>query len=139
MGKIRKAVITAAGSGSRLLPFSKGTPKEMLPFCVRSNDGRLILKPILEVVYESLYDHGCCEFCFVVGRSKRSIEDYFLVDDSARYSTNSDLQDFYLVKRYAPVILRTSSSHHRAVLEMRSCRQSSLQKKIVFCFMLATT
>ena len=95
MGKIRKAVITAAGSGSRLLPFSKGTPKEMLPFCVRSKDGRLILKPILEVVYESLYDHGCCEFCFVVGRSKRSIEDYFLVDDSARYSTNSDLQDFY--------------------------------------------
>ena len=59
VGKIRKAAITAAGSGSRLLPFSKGTPKEMLPFCARSKDGRLILKPILEVVYESLYDHGC--------------------------------------------------------------------------------
>ena len=67
----------------------------MLPHCTRTKDGRLILKPILEVVYESLYDHGYREFCFVVGRGKRSIEDYFLVDDSARYSTNDDLQDFY--------------------------------------------
>ena len=95
MGKIKKAVITAAGGGSRLLPFSKETPKEMLPYCTRSNDGRLILKPILEMVYESLYDHGCRKFCFVVGRGKRSIEDYFLIDDSVKYSTNSDLQDFY--------------------------------------------
>ena len=95
MPKIRKAVITAAGSGSRLLPFSKETPKEMLPYCARARDGRLILKPILEVVYESLHDHGYRKFCFVVGRGKRSIEDYFLVDDSAKYSTNSDLQDFY--------------------------------------------
>ena len=95
MGRIRKAVITAAGSGTRLLPFSKATPKEMLPYCARTKDGRLILKPILEVVYESLYDHGCREFCFVVGRGKRSIEDYFLEDDSARYSANGDLQDFY--------------------------------------------
>lgn len=95
MGKIEKAVITAAGSGSRLLPFSKEMPKEMLPFCARSKNGHLILKPILQVVYESLHDHGCREFCFVVGRGKRSIEDYFLIDDSDRYSTNGDLQEFY--------------------------------------------
>lgn len=95
MEKIRKAVITAAGSGSRLLPFSKETPKEMLPFCTRSKNGNLILKPILEVVYESLYNHGCRKFCLVVGRGKRSIEDYFLIDDSVRYSANSDLQEFY--------------------------------------------
>ena len=95
MGRIRKAVITAAGSGTRLLPFSKETPKEMLPYCARAKDGRLILKPILQVVYESLHGHGCREFCFVVGRGKRSIEDYFLVDNSAKYSANDDLQDFY--------------------------------------------
>ena len=95
MGKIGKSVITVAGSGSRLLPFSRETPKEMLPYCARTRDGRLILKPILEAVYESLYGHGCREFCFVVGRGKRSIEDYFLVDDSAGHSTNIDLQDFY--------------------------------------------
>ena len=95
MGKIGKSVITVAGSGSRLLPFSRETPKEMLPYCARTRDGRLILKPILEAVYESLYGHGCREFCFVVGRGKRSIEDYFLVDDSAEHSANIDLQDFY--------------------------------------------
>ena len=110
VGKIRKAAITAAGSGSRLLPFSKGTPKEMLPFCARSKDGRLILKPILEVVYESLYDHGCREFCFVVGRNRRSIEDYFLIDDSVRYSTNSDLQDFYKKIRSSHIAYAQQSS-----------------------------
>ncbi len=96
MKKMRKVVITAAGSGSRLLPFSKETPKEMLPFCVKSKEGKPILKPILEVIYESLYDYGYKEFCFVVGRGKRSIEDYFLVDDSnSKYAKNKDLQDFY--------------------------------------------
>lgn len=95
MKKIRKVVITAAGSGSRLLPFSKETPKEMLPFCVKSKTGKIILKPILEVIYESLYNYGYKEFCFVVGRGKRSIEDYFLVDTSNKFSKNKDLQDFY--------------------------------------------
>ena len=110
MPKIGKAVITAAGSGSRLLPFSKETPKEMLPYCARARDGRLILKPILEVVYESLHDHGYRKFCFVVGRGKRSIEDYFLVDDSAKYSTNSDLQDFYKKIRSSHIMYAQQSS-----------------------------
>ena len=110
MPKIRKAVITAAGSGSRLLPFSKETPKEMLPYCARTRDGRLILKPILEVVYESLHDHGYRKFCFVVGRGKRSIEDYFLIDDSAKYSTNIDLQDFYKKVRSSHIMYVQQSS-----------------------------
>ena len=110
MPKIRKAVITAAGSGSRLLPFSKETPKEMLPYCARARDGRLILKPILEVVYESLHDYGYRKFCFVVGRGKRSIEDYFLIDDSAKYSTNSDLQDFYKKIRSSHIMYVQQSS-----------------------------
>ncbi len=90
--QIRKAVITAAGSGTRLLPFSKVISKEMLPYCARASDGRLVLKPILEAVYESLYDHGCREFCFVVGRSRQSIENYFLADN---HTGDGDLQDFY--------------------------------------------
>ena len=95
MAKIGKAVITAAGRGSRLLPFTKEMPKEMLPCCARTRDGRLILKPVLGAIYESLYDHGCREFCFVVGRSKRSVEDHFLVDDSANHPANGALQDFH--------------------------------------------
>ena len=78
-----------------MLPFSKETPKEMLPMCVRSENGNAVLKPILEVIYESLHDYGYREFCFIVGRGKRSIEDYFLIDDSAKYAQNVDLQNFY--------------------------------------------
>jgi UTP--glucose-1-phosphate uridylyltransferase len=82
----------------------------MLPYCARAKDGRLILKPILEVVYESLHDHGYRKFCFVVGRGKRSIEDYFLIDDSAKYSTNSDLQDFYKKIRSSHIMYVQQSS-----------------------------
>ena len=78
-----------------MLPFSKETPKEMLPVCVKSKTGQIILKPILEIIYDSLYDCGYREFCIVVGRGKRSIEDYFLIDDSDNYSKNEDLQNLY--------------------------------------------
>ena len=95
MAKIGKAVITAAGRGSRLLPLTKEMPKAMLPCCARTRDGRLVLKPILGAIYESLYDHGYREFCFVVGHGKRSIEDHFLLDDTAECSANGDLRNFY--------------------------------------------
>jgi len=96
MEKIRKAVITAAGTGTRLLPFTKETPKEMLPYCVKSHDGKPILKPILQVIYESIYNFGIREFCFVVGRSKRSIEDYFLTDQTnSNILKNKELIEFF--------------------------------------------
>lgn len=91
---LRKAVITTAGDGSRLLPFSKGMSKVMLPYCARTPEGHIILKPVLEAVYESIYDYGCRDFCFVVGRDKRAIENY-LIDHSAKYSANSSLQGLY--------------------------------------------
>ena len=94
-GKIEKAIITVAGSGNRLLPFSKEVPKEMLPYCAKTKNNCLILKPILMGVYESLYDYGCRKFCIITNRRKRSIEDYFLTDDSAEYSANGVINDFY--------------------------------------------
>lgn len=78
MNRIRKAVITAGGIGNRLLPFTKETPKEMMPIYVRSETGKLVLKPVLQVIYESIFQYGIKEFCFVVGRGKRSVEDHFL-------------------------------------------------------------
>jgi len=78
MDRIRKAVITAGGTGNRLLPFTKETPKEMMPIYVRSETGKLVLKPVLQVIYESIFQYGIKEFCFVVGRGKRSVEDHFL-------------------------------------------------------------
>ncbi len=74
-----KAVILAAGLGTRLVPYSKEMPKEMLPVFQREN-GETVLKPIIQVVYEQLYEAGVREFCFIVGRAKRAIEDHFTPD-----------------------------------------------------------
>lgn len=69
------AVITAAGLGTRMLPWTKEIPKEMLP--VVWNDE---IKPIIQVVFEQLYSQGVRDFIFVVSRNKRVIEDYFAPD-----------------------------------------------------------
>ena len=79
---IKKVVITAAGLGTRLLSVTTEMPKEMLPlFCMGSN-GDLLLKPVLQLIFEQLYEVGFREFCFIVGRGKRSIEDHFTPDYS---------------------------------------------------------
>jgi len=77
---IKKAVIPAAGLGTRLLPVTKETPKEMLPIINVREDRSLCLKPMLHAVFEQLYDEGFREFAFIVGRGKRAIEDYFSPD-----------------------------------------------------------
>lgn len=74
-----KAIVTAGGLGSRLLPASKEIPKEMFP--VFDFEGEeVVVKPILQIIYEQLYNAGVREFCFVVGKGKRAIEDYFTPD-----------------------------------------------------------
>lgn len=79
---MKKVVIPAAGLGTRLLPATKEQPKEMLPIFVKNANGEFCLKPFLQVVFEQLYDSGFKDFCFVVGRSKRSIEDHFMCDSN---------------------------------------------------------
>jgi UTP--glucose-1-phosphate uridylyltransferase len=99
---IKNAVITAAGLGTRLLPFSKEIPKEMLPLLVKSRNG-VYAKPTIQIIYEQLYDAGFREFCIIVGRGKRAIEDHFTPDRSfVRYLRSkgkkyyaTDLEDFY--------------------------------------------
>jgi len=99
---IRKAVIPAAGLGTRLLPVTKELPKEMLPIFLKQN-GEICLKPMLQAVFEQLYDAGFREFAFIVGRGKRAIEDHFTIDESfVEYLKNNNkarladrLQDFY--------------------------------------------
>ena len=74
---IHKAVIPAAGMGTRLLPATKEQPKEMLRvFCEFQND--VIVKPTLQVIFENIYSSGIREFCFITGRTKRAIEDHFV-------------------------------------------------------------
>ncbi|MFY9300354.1 MAG: sugar phosphate nucleotidyltransferase [Candidatus Nitrosotenuis sp.] len=72
-----KCVLTVGGLGTRLLPLTKEIPKEMLPIYNKSKDGKLVLKPILQVIFESLHDYKIRDFCFVVGRTKRAVEDHF--------------------------------------------------------------
>jgi len=68
MKKVTKAVIAAAGFGTRFLPQTKAMPKEMLP---------LIDKPIIQYVVEELVKVGIEDIVIVTGYSKRSIEDHF--------------------------------------------------------------
>jgi UTP--glucose-1-phosphate uridylyltransferase len=66
--KVRKAVIAAAGFGTRFLPQTKAMPKEMLP---------LVDKPIIQYIVEELVDAGIEDIVIVTGYHKRSIEDHF--------------------------------------------------------------
>jgi UTP--glucose-1-phosphate uridylyltransferase len=66
--KVRKAVIPAAGFGTRFLPATKSMPKEMLP---------IIDKPAIHYAVEEAVKAGIEEIIFITGRGKRAIEDYF--------------------------------------------------------------
>jgi len=76
---LKRAVITAAGLGTRLLSVTKELPKEMLPIFYREN-GSVGVKPLLQLVFEQLYEVGIRDFCFIIGRGKRAIEDHFTPD-----------------------------------------------------------
>jgi len=71
MMTITKAIVPAAGLGTRLLPATKSQPKEMLPI------GR---KPVIQYVVEELQDAGLLEILLVTGRRKRAIEDHLDAD-----------------------------------------------------------
>ena len=65
---VRKAIIPAAGLGTRFLPATKSQPKEMLP---------IVDKPTLQYIIEEAIESGIEEILIVTGRSKKSIEDHF--------------------------------------------------------------
>lgn len=77
-----KAVLTAGGIGTRLLPFSKEIPKEMAPILMNGENGSIQVKPIIQAIYEQLYDWGIRDFFIVVGRGKRAIQDHFTADSN---------------------------------------------------------
>lgn len=66
--KVRKAVIPAAGLGTRFLPATKAQPKEMLP---------IVDKPTIQYIIEEAVASGIEEILIITGRSKRAIEDHF--------------------------------------------------------------
>tara|TARA_B000000460_G_C21534188_1_gene402317 strand:- start:768 stop:1637 length:870 start_codon:yes stop_codon:yes gene_type:complete len=93
---IKKAVIPVAGRGTRLLPTTKEQPKEMLPIFAKSKKGQLLLKPVVQLIFEQLFDFGLRDFCFVVGREKRAIEDHFSPDYSFLDSLTGKRRNIYI-------------------------------------------
>src|SRR5207245_5337305 len=71
------ALITAGGIGTRLLPFTKEIPKEMLPIIAHDGDDSPELKPLVQAIFEQLYAAGVRDFYIVVGMGKRAIEEHF--------------------------------------------------------------
>ncbi|HEU5320058.1 MAG TPA: UTP--glucose-1-phosphate uridylyltransferase GalU [Methylomirabilota bacterium] len=105
---IRKAVVPAAGLGTRFLPATKAQPKEMLP---------LVDKPTIQYVVEEAVASGLSEIIIVTGRNKRAIEDHFdaafeleyyladrgKVDELAQIKTISELASVCYVRQKEPL------------------------------------
>jgi UTP--glucose-1-phosphate uridylyltransferase len=84
---VRKAVIPAAGYGTRFLPISKAVPKEMLP---------ILDKPVIQYVVEEAVASGITDILIVIGRSKRAIEEHFF--------PNRELEDELAAKNKADAL-----------------------------------
>jgi UTP--glucose-1-phosphate uridylyltransferase len=87
-----KAVITCAGKGTRLLPFTKELPKEMAPIFSFTQNG-IEVKPLIQQIFENLFTVGIREFCFISGKTKRSLQDHFYPDQQQDIPTS--LSSFY--------------------------------------------
>lgn len=97
--KVRKAVFTAAGLGTRLLPATKAQPKEMLP---------LVDKPIIQYVVEEAVASGIEQVIIVTGRGKRAIEDHFDIAFELEYflskkGDNSGLKEMREIANLADI------------------------------------
>ena len=68
MNRVRKAVFPVAGMGTRFLPATKASPKEMLP---------IVDKPLIQYAVEEAVAAGITDLIFIIGRSKRAIADHF--------------------------------------------------------------
>lgn len=107
MKKVRKAIIPAAGLGTRFLPATKAMPKEMLP---------IVDKPTIQYIVEEAVASGIEDIIIVTGKGKRAIEDHFdfapeleqnLIEkgkldllDKVRYSTN--VADIHYIRQKEP-------------------------------------
>lgn len=92
MPAVRKAVIPAAGFGTRFLPIAKSVPKEMLP---------VLDKPVAQYVVEEAVASGITDILFVVSRSKRPLEEYFhsLPELEAELAAKSKTAELESVRR----------------------------------------
>ena len=79
---VTKIVITAAGKGTRLLPFTKEMPKEMMPIFSKLSSDNTIVTPLLQYIFEQLYSMGFRDYCFIVRKEKKSLQNHFKIHKS---------------------------------------------------------
>jgi UTP--glucose-1-phosphate uridylyltransferase len=120
MTRVRKAVIPAAGLGTRFLPATKSSPKEMLP---------VVDKPAIQYVVEEAVRAGLTDILIITGRNKRAIEDHFdrnfelehFLENAGKHDLlkevqfASDLADIHYVRQRDPLGLGHAVSvarHH---------------------------
>lgn len=106
--KIKKAIIPAAGLGTRFLPATKAQPKEMLP---------IVDKPAIQYIVEEAIESGVEDIIIVTGRNKRAIEDHFdksvelemMLEESGKHDllkivqTVSNLVDVHYIRQKQPL------------------------------------
>src|SRR5437667_5384898 len=96
--RVRKAVIPAAGYGTRFLPVTKSVPKEMLP---------VVDRPVIQYVIEEALSSGIEEFCIVTSSSKFTVadrlEDYFDYNEEleTRLQAAGKLKEYQEIRRIA--------------------------------------
>ena len=87
MRPVRKAILPVAGLGTRFLPATKATPKEMLP---------IIDKPLVQYAVEEAIDIGVTEIIFITSHSKRSIEKHFKMNEKLKSSLKEKGKDNFI-------------------------------------------
>ena len=94
--QVRKAVIPAAGLGTRFLPATKATPKEMLP---------IVDKPTIQYIIEEALASGIEDILIITGRSKRAIEDHFdrSIELELNLAAGGKAQELEMVKKISDI------------------------------------
>lgn len=118
--KVRKAVFPAAGLGTRFLPATKASPKEMLP---------LVDKPLIQVVVEEAVASGIESIIIVTGRGKTAIEDHFdvsfelerLLDDRNKPELLAQMRAISSMARVSYVRQQEALGLGHAVLQAEDC------------------
>lgn len=118
--KVRKAVFPAAGLGTRFLPATKASPKEMLP---------LVDKPLIQVVVEEAVASGIESIIIVTGRGKTAIEDHFdvsfelerLLEDRSKPELLAQMRAISSMARVSYVRQQEALGLGHAVLQAEDC------------------
>jgi UTP--glucose-1-phosphate uridylyltransferase len=91
MAKIRKAVIPAAGLGSRMYPLTRAQPKEMLP---------ILDKPVIHHVVDEILSAGIDQILIIVGKGKESIINYFDYNElDSKFNITPDFPEIFFVRQ----------------------------------------